>query len=411
MSLRHPFGRAEEDGTVFVTTPQGEVKVGQYGAELGDAAAGLAFFARRFDDLVADIELTLTRLKDGKAAPDAAQVVADKVSATLASPNCVGDMGVLETKLVELKAAADSRREQLTAAKAEAKAKALAKREELTIAAEKLADSNAWKVTGETFKTMLDEWKKIPTSDRAREQELWKRFSQARSSFDKARRAHFATLDAARATAMKGKQDLVAKAESLAESLDWASTSIAFRELMNEWKSLPRAGRNEEDKLWATFKAAQDKFFDARNAANSARDGEFAENLAAKLALLEEVEKLVPVKDLDATKASLRSLQEKWEKIGHVPRGDKEKIDRRMRAVEDAVRQVEQELWHRSKPEVKDRATGLISSFAASIEKLDAQIASAKAAGKDSDVKKLEASRAQAVALLEAAQASAADLI
>ena len=411
MSLRHPFGRAEEDGTVFVTTPNGEVKVGQFDKELGDAATGLAFFARRFDDLITDIELTLTRLKEGKAAPEAAQAVADKVTSTIESPNCVGDMGVLETKLAELKAASDARREQLVAIKAEAKAKAIAKREELTLAAEKLADSNAWKTTGETFKNLLDEWKKIPTSDRAREQELWKRFSQARSSFDKARRAHFATLDATRSTAIKAKQDLVAKAETLVDSVDWASTSTAFRELMNEWKTLPRAGRNDEDKLWATFKAAQDKFFDARNAANSLRDGEFAENLTAKLALLEEAEKLVPVKDLDAAKSALRTLQEKWEKIGHVPRGDKEKVDRRLRAVEEAVRKVEQEIWHRSKPEVKDRASGLISSFAASVEKLDKQIAAAKAAGKDADVKKLEESRTQALALLEAAQASAADLI
>lgn len=411
MSLSHPFGRAQEDGTVFVNTPQGEVKVGQFDKDLGDAATGLAFFARRFDDLLTDIELTLARLKDGKAAPEAAQAVADKVSATIESPNCVGDLGLLEGKLVELKAASDARREQLVAIKAEAKAKALAKREELTLAAEKLADSNAWKVTGETFKNLLDEWKKIPTSDRAREQELWKRFSQARSAFDKARRAHFATLDASRATAVKAKQEIVDKAEQLIDSVDWAATSTAFRQLMNDWKALPRASRTDEDKLWATFKAAQDKFYDARNAANSLRDGEFAENLTAKLALLEEAEKLVPVKDVEVAKTALRAVQEKWEKIGHVPRGDKEKIERRLRAVEDAIRKVEQEIWHRSKPEVKDRASGLISSFAASVEKLDSQIAAAKAAGKDAEVKKLEASREQAMSLLAAAQASAADLI
>ncbi len=57
-------------------------------------------------------------------------------------------------------------------------------------------------------------------------------------------------------------------------------------------------------------------------------------NLAAKEALATEAEALLPVGDLASAKASLRDIQERWEKIGHVPRADKERIEGRLRRVE-----------------------------------------------------------------------------
>jgi len=292
--------------------------------------------------------------------------------------------------------------------KAAIKAAALARREELVALSESLEKSNAWKVTGEKYKELLDEWKKLPTTDRAKEQELWKRFSQARSGFDKARRAYFATLDTSRTQAVAAKKSLIAKAGELAESSDWAATTAAYKKLMDDWKTLARAAKSEEEKLWAEFKETQDKFFANRNAANSVRDEEFTKNLDIKLELLKRAETLIPVKNVDAAKAVLREIQETWEKAGHVPRNEKEKIERRLKAVEDAIRKVAEEQWHRTKPEVVERANSLVSSFETSIAKLEKQLAAAVAAAKSSEEEKLSAQLAQAKELLEAARSGAA---
>ena len=56
----------------------------------------------------------------------------------------------------------------------------------------------AWKATGDRFKQLLEDWKVAPRADRTSEQALWKRFSHARSQFDKHRRQYFARLDAER---------------------------------------------------------------------------------------------------------------------------------------------------------------------------------------------------------------------
>ena len=408
MTTSNEHGRVDEQGNVFLKTPEGEVKVGQYAA--GEPQEGLAFFTKRYEDIVAEIGLALDRLKEGKANPDSVKALIERIEATLTSPNMLGNLDKLREHKSSIEEQFAVRKEEIAAKKAEAKAAALSRREEIVALAESLVDSTQWKATGEKYKTLLDEWKTLPNADRAKEQELWKRFSHARSAFDKARRTYFHNLDEARADAQSAKKAIIAKAHELAESTEWGATTGAYKNLMNDWKNLPRAAKSAEDKLWSEFKAAQDKFFDARNAALSVRDEELSGNLTVKLSLLEKAEALLPIKDVEAAKAAMREIQEHWEKAGHVPRNDKEKVERRLKAVEDAIRKLTEEQWNRSKPEVVERANGLVAQFEASVAKLEAQIEAALAASKSDEAARLQASRDQAQALLDAARAGAANL-
>ena len=107
---------------------------------------------------------------------------------------------------------------------------------------------------------------------------------------------------------------------------------------MTEWKAAGRAPREVDDKLWARFRAAQDKFFDARNAVNDERDREFAENAKAKDALIAEYDNQIdPSKGIEGAKAKLRELQEKWEEIGFVPRKQVREYESKIEALEQRV--------------------------------------------------------------------------
>lgn len=408
MTTTNEFGYVDDEGNVFLTSPSGPTKIGQYAA--GEPTEGLEFFTKRYHDLISEIELAAARLKDGKGNLESVTALVDRIDKAIENPNLLGDFDKIRAGKDSLLVSLEEYKAAANAKKAEAKAAALAKREEIVAQAESLADSNAWKVTGEKYKELLDQWQKLPNADRAKEQELWKRFSHARSAFDKARRAYFTTLDATRTEAVSAKKSLIKKADELAESTDWASTTTAFKKLMDDWKVTARAAKGQEEKLWGEFKAAQDKFFASRNAANTVRDEEFGKNLEVKLELLTKAEALLPITNVDAAKAALRDIQEAWEKAGHVPRNDKEKVERRLKAVEDAIRNLQEEQWHRTKPEVVDRANSLVTSFEASIAKLEKQKDAAQTAGKSSDVTKLEAQITQAQGLLDAARSGAATL-
>lgn len=405
MTVSNEHGYVDEEGNVFLNTPSGAVKISQY--TVGTPAEGLAFFAKRFEDLVAEIELAIMRLKDGKANSQSVKILVDKISGVIDSPNLLGNIELLSQKKEELLVLLQEHKAKASAEKAEAKAITLAKREEIVAAAEKLASSTAWKATSEKFKELLEEWKLQPKFDRGIEQELWKRFSTARSAFDKARRAHFASLDQLRIEASEAKAKLIAKANDLADSNDWAATTTAFKQLMDDWKSIARAGKSDEERLWAEFKSAQEKFFTARNAANDARDEELGKNLEAKLALVAQAEALLPINDVEQTKRALRDISTQWDAIGHVPRNDKEKIERRLKAVEDALRAIQEEQWRKSKPEVIERANTLVASFEASLSKLNVELEAATKAQDKNKIAKLEAQIAQTSALLEAARSGA----
>ncbi|EUA34447.1 hypothetical protein I552_5230 [Mycobacterium xenopi 3993] len=148
------------------------------------------------------------------------------------------------------------------------------------------------------------------------------------------------------------KERLCQRAEELAESTDWSTTSAEFRKLLGEWKAAGRAAREVDDALWRRFKAAQDKFFQARNAATAERDAELRANAAAKEALLAEAEKL-DTSNHDAARAALRSIAERWDKIGKVPRERSAELERRLRAVEKRVRDATEPTW--SDPQAQAR--------------------------------------------------------
>ena len=187
--------------------------------------------------------------------------------------------------------------------------------------AETLAAGNDWRHGVDRFRELLEEWKTLPRIDRTTDNELWHRFSSARTQYTRRRKAHFAELNARRDEAKRVKEQIIAEAIPLAESTDWGPTAGAFRELMTRWKAAGSARRADDEALWSQFHALQDQFFNARSAAQHALDGEQAENLNKKVALLGQAERdLDGVTDVELAKTTLREFLAKFSEIGHVPR-------------------------------------------------------------------------------------------
>ena len=386
------WGRVDETGNVFVRTGDGERQVGSWQAGSPDEA--LAYYTRKFENLKVEIDLLGRRVTgEGGAStdPDEAATAITRLRETVAAADVVGDLASLGTRLDELDAALAARRDELVAIKFAAKQEARAKREAVVVEAESLAESTSWKSSGDRFRTLLDEWKAAPRIDRPTEQTLWKRFSSARTAFDRRRRAHFAELGSQRDAAKTVKEALATEAESLATSTAWGPTAARFRAMMTEWKAAGRAGRADDDALWQRFRTAQDAFFGARNTDQAARDIELRANLEVKEGLAKEAEALFPASDHKAARASLRSIHDRWEATGHVPRGDRDRVEARLRAVDDAVRAAEEAQWERSNPEARARADDTATALRDSIAKLEKQLAKAEAAG---DQRKADEARA-----------------
>ncbi|MCX5598269.1 DUF349 domain-containing protein [Streptomyces phaeochromogenes] len=396
-----PWGRVDETGTVYVRTADGEQVVGSWQAGSPDEA--LAYFERKYEGLVVEIGLLERRVKTTDLSAKDAQIAIDHIREQVDAHHAVGDLDALKVRLDKLVETVEARREERKAQRAKQSDEARHSKEALVTEAEELAQSDQWRAAGERLRALVDTWKGLPRLDRKSDDELWHRFSHARSAFSKRRKAHFASLDAQREEARKTKEKLVAEAESLSASTDWGPTAARYRELMADWKAAGRAQREHEDDLWNRFRGAQDVFFAARSSVFAERDAEQTENLKLKEELAEEAEKLVPVQDLKAARAAFRSINERWEAIGHVPRDARPKVEGRMHTVERALQESEETEWRRTNPEARARAEGLTGQLQAAVDKLQGQIETARSSGNNARADKLQKELDGRQALLEQA--------
>ncbi|WP_026322054.1 DUF349 domain-containing protein [Salinispora fenicalii] len=370
------FGRVDADGTVYVKTAEGERVVGSWQA--GAPEEGLAHFARRFADLITEVELTEARLNSGAADANHSLSTIRRLRASLAEAHVVGDIDGLANRLDRLATLAEEKATEARAARDAARSEALARKTALVEEAEKLAaESTGWKTAGDRLKEILGEWKSIRGVDRKTDGELWKRFAAARDGFTRRRGAHFASLDAQRKQAQTIKEELVVEAEKLQDSTEWAHTAGQLKELMNQWRVAPRASKEAEQRLWEKFRAAQDAFFTRRSEVFSARDNEQRANLERKQALLAEAEALDVDGDPKGAQAKLREIQAQWHEAGRVPREAAGGLERRLRAVDDKVREVMDSAWRRTSPQDNP----LLAQMRAQVAEAEERLARAKAAG------------------------------
>ncbi|NEB05250.1 DUF349 domain-containing protein [Streptomyces sp. SID13726] len=396
-----PWGRVDETGTVYVRTADGEQVVGSWQA--GSPEEALAYFERKYEGLVVEIGLLEKRVKTTDLSAKDAQTAIDHIREQVVAHHAVGDLDALKVRLDKLVETVDKRREERKQQRAKQSDEARHSKEALVVEAEELAQSDQWRAAGERLRALVDTWKGLPRLDRKSDDELWHRFSHARSAFSKRRKAHFASLDAQREDARKTKERLVGEAEALSGSTDWGPTAARYRELMAEWKAAGRAQREHEDDLWNRFRGAQDVFFAARSSVFAERDAEQSENLKLKEELAEEAEKLLPIGDLKTARAAFRTINERWEAIGHVPRDARPKVEGRMHAVERALQDAEETEWRRTNPEARARAAGLTGQLQAAVDKLRGQIDQARSQGNNARADKLERELEGRQALLDQA--------
>ncbi len=402
------FGRVDADGTVYVRTADGERVVGQ----IPDAepAEALAFYTRRFEALEVEVNLLETRVKGGALSPDEARHSINTVRTTVAAANAVGDLDGLGARLEALAPLLALQTEARKAERSKQLEVTRETKENMVAEAEALALGTDWRGGVNRFRALLDDWKALPRIDRATDDSLWHRFSAARTTYTRRRKAQFAEQAAKRDSAKAAKEQIIAEARDLANSTEWGPTAGAFRDLMTRWKAAGAAPREIDDQLWAEFRAIQDGFFSARTAVQSEQDAEFRANLEAKLALLEEAEaNLLPVTDLAAARAGFRTFLEKYNAYGRVPREQMRSLDARLKVLETAVRTAEEDEWRRTDPSARARAEETVSMLSAEIDKLTEKAAKATARGDQNAAAKATESIATYQTWLDQAQATLAD--
>lgn len=386
------WGRVTEDGTVEVREGDAWRAVGQYPDGTPDEA--LAYYARKFDDFAVKFGTLETRAQSGGSSASDLTKQANRLLGEVTDAAAVGDLAGLRTRIEALVASLSEATEKEAEAAKAAMDAAIAERTVIVEKAEAIAARDLskvqWKQVTVEMTELFDAWQSHqqngPRLPKGVAQQLWKRFRDARSSVDKARRAFFSELDDVHRSARDAKARLVERAEALApRGVDGIP---AYRDLLDEWKAAGRAGRKADDALWAKFKAAGDALYSARAEQAAADEAESAPKIEARQALLEEAKAVADEPNLKRARALLTRIQREWDEVGRIfPREKERALDDRMRTIEQALKSREDVDWKKNNPETKARANDMSSQLNEAIEKLERELAAAEKAGDAKAVK------------------------
>ncbi|NQX10516.1 DUF349 domain-containing protein [Microbacteriaceae bacterium VKM Ac-2855] len=384
MSDQHPWGRVDDDGTVYVRVADGERAVGQYPDATPEEA--LAYYERKYTELAGQVTLLEQRAKGGAPANDVARAVAT-LSSAIADANAVGDLASLQERIGALGGSVEQLTEQQSAESKAALDEALAYREAIVAEAEALAAvdpaKTQWKQASAQIDELFARWQNHqqqgPRLPKNEANELWRRFRGARTTIEQHRKAFFAELDSAHRESKTTKQNLIDRAEALVSK--GADAIPDYRALLDQWRAAGRAGKRFDDALWARFKAAGDAIYGAKAEVVAQENVEYTANLELKEALLVEAEPLLEENDREKAKKILLGIQERWDQIGKVPREQVRPIEDRLRKVEAHVRKLDEDHWNRSNPERKARSEGLAAQLESAIQKLQDELDEATARG------------------------------
>ncbi|WP_455070197.1 DUF349 domain-containing protein [Prevotella aurantiaca] len=186
-------------------------------------------------------------------------------------------------------------------------------------------NSGDWDNHSKEIIALQQEWKTIGFTPQKMNTKIFERFRAACDEFFTKKGEYFKELKDKYSENAKRKQELVAKAQELKDSTDWKKTSDKLIALQKEWKTIGMVPKRLGDQLWEDFLAACNHFFEARNAVHADERNEERENLAKKNEIIEKLKQLAEGA-VENLQEEMRKLTDEFNKIGHVPFKEKDKM-------------------------------------------------------------------------------------
>lgn len=185
-----------------------------------------------------------------------------------------------------------------------------------------------------------DEWKELGPVAKEHRESVWERFKSATTVVNKKHQAYFENLKEEQKNNLEAKVLLCEKAEEIAaenpvESNGWNVLSKKMDQLQESWKGIGFASRKENQKVYDRFRAACDKFYNAKREYYANFKNVMQDNLKLKEKLCEQAEALMESEDWKRATDQLIALQKQWKEIGPVARKQSDAVWKRFRSACD----------------------------------------------------------------------------
>jgi hypothetical protein len=198
---------------------------------------------------------------------------------------------------------------------------------------------NEWNAKSKEVIEIQEQWNAIKGAmPREKGKDVSKDFWHSLKQFFKNKSEFFAKLEAKREANYKAKEELCIAAEEILATGDHSAPNTnKIIDLQKKWKTIGHVPEKYKDTLYNRFKATCDQYFELKRNETKAQDSEYDANLAAKIAICEEVERATSEGNSELSKLS--EYKKKFASIGFVPRKNMQEIQARfIKAINDYVK-------------------------------------------------------------------------
>lgn len=193
-----------------------------------------------------------------------------------------------------------------------------------------------WERHTKAIIAIQQEWKTIGFAPHKMNVKIFERFRAACDGFFSRKAEFFKDMKSRFAENAAKKRDLVERAKALSDSTDWKQTGDKLVALQKEWKTVGTVPKKLGDQLWNEFLAACNHFFEARNSAHAGTRNEEHANLDKKRGIVAQLKQLAEDAVEDAQE-KVQQLVDEYNKVGHVPFKEKDKIYKEYHDVLDKI--------------------------------------------------------------------------
>lgn len=132
------------------------------------------------------------------------------------------------------------------------------------------------------------------------------------------------------------KERIAEEAERLAQGNDWRNGANRLRQLLDEWKALPRLEKAADDALWRRFSTARTTYTRRRKSHFSEVNEQRGSAQLVKEKLVVEAEALAGSTEWGAASGRYRDLMRQWKEAGPAPKDVDDQLWKRFRSAQDA---------------------------------------------------------------------------
>ena len=214
----------------------------------------------------------------------------------------------------------------------------LEKKQKLIKSAEALANEQNLDRVFREVQALHKIWKEElgPVAKEHREA-LWEQFSAATKAINDKRKIYNAQIEEELTANFKAKEAIVLKINEIANNeyqthKDWQKQIKVIEDLRQSFFKLGSVPKKVRNQSWTDFKSAVRTFNKQKNNFYKFLKKDQSENLKKKKELVEIAEENKDSEDLETTVVLMKNIQNKWKKIGHIPRSESSKLWKQFRS-------------------------------------------------------------------------------